>query len=99
MTRCDCAHRATARGSGSARSRFADRTLRDALELTSRIGTAEVADTKARLGNTFDRKDPVDVVLATNMISVGLDIVRLGLMLVSGQPKTVGEYIQATSRV
>jgi len=73
--------------------------LRDALELTSRIGTAEVADTKARLGNTFDRKDPVDVVLATNMISVGLDIVRLGLMLVSGQPKTVGEYIQATSRV
>jgi hypothetical protein len=79
--------------------RFADRTLHDALELTSRIGTAEVADTKARLGNTFDRKDPVDVALATNMISVGLDIIRLGLMLVSGQPKTVGEYIQATSRV
>jgi hypothetical protein len=79
--------------------RFADRTIRGPLELTSRVGTAEVADTKARLGNTFDRKDPVDVALATNMISVGLDIIRLGLMLVSGQPKTVGEYIQATSRV
>ena len=68
-------------------------------ELTSRVPTNEVADTKRQLGLSFADAEHIDVALATNMISVGLDITRLGLMVVMGQPKTASEYIQATSRV
>ena len=79
---------------------FTDRKINyDVLELTSREPTNKVATAKARLARPFYEDDRVDVALATNMISVGLDIVRLGLMVVLGQPKTSSEYIQATSRV
>lgn len=78
-----------------------DRSLRLPAELTSRESTAKVKDTKQQLATRFgvDRKETLDVVLASNMISVGLDVPRLGLMVVTGQPKTTSEYIQATSRV
>jgi hypothetical protein len=79
---------------------FADRRLREPMELTSRVSTDDVAKAKQRLDAPFGASsETVDVALATNMISVGLDITRLGLMLVQGQPKTAAEYIQATSRV
>jgi hypothetical protein len=79
---------------------FADRRIDyEVVELTSREHTSRVADAKRRLALPFAADERVDVALATNMISVGLDITRLGLMVVNGQPKTTAEYIQATSRV
>jgi len=79
---------------------FARRYIqRDVLELTSRVSTGQVANTKSRLAKPFSDTERVDTALATNMISVGLDITRLGLMMVLGQPKMSAEYIQATSRV
>lgn len=68
-------------------------------ELTSRRTQAEVRDMLDRLAMRADTQRALDIVLATNMLSVGVDIPRLGLMLVNGQPKGIAEYIQATSRV
>ena len=78
---------------------FARREIGEPLELTSRVSTNQVSEAKRRLTQTFGEDEPVDIALATNMISVGLDITRLGLMVVLGQPKMSAEYIQATSRV
>ncbi len=81
-------------------------------ELTSRKTASDIPETLDRLGIqrlTAEKRKPrkdgkidtpsIDVLLATNMISVGVDVSRLGTMVVAGQPKSTSEYIQATSRV
>ena len=74
-------------------------------ELTSRVSSSDIPEILDQLGVTHDpdrpkdRVPPIDVLLATNMISVGVDVARLGLMVAVGQPKATAEYIQATSRV
>lgn len=92
------------------RTRFttglANRTSVDLEELTSRVSSDDIKTILRRLFVTHDpgrAKDaaerPVDLLLATNMISVGVDVPRFGSMIVVGQPKATAEYIQATSRV
>ncbi|WP_303816169.1 helicase-related protein [Selenomonas ruminantium] len=82
------------------------RSVYGAKELTSRVTAIELNQTLDALEhltysqvNREQKRYAVNVLLATNMISVGLDVARLNLMLVVGQPKLTSEYIQSTSRI
>lgn len=83
-----------ARSGGAARS-----ISQEPVELTSRVDQTRIPRAMAALEASYPNEGSPDVVLATNMISVGLDIDRLGLMVVAGQPQSTSEYIQSTSRV
>ncbi|KFD43437.1 hypothetical protein IU11_11500 [Cellulosimicrobium sp. MM] len=68
-------------------------------ELTSNVSSHELVEILERLETHAGEEGAIDAIAATNILSVGIDVSRLGLMLVNGQPKTTAEYIQATSRV
>jgi hypothetical protein len=68
-------------------------------ELTSRVPSEDIPSVLERLFTGLPEKGTVDVCFATNMIQVGLDVSRLSLMMIVGQPKGASEYIQASSRV
>jgi hypothetical protein len=68
-------------------------------ELTSRRKAGDIPRVLQTLSETVSGGNALDLLLATNMISVGVDVDRLGVMLIQGQPKTTAEYIQASSRV
>ena len=82
------------------------RQIVSADELTSRVTTTELNETLDRLEKIEYSKENIEskryasnILLATNMISVGIDVARLNVMLMVGQPKLTSEYIQASSRV
>ncbi|MFE7433556.1 helicase-related protein [Streptomyces tendae] len=81
------------------REGVAVRSVANYSELTSRIDASEIPARLKGIEKRLPDEDTVDVLLATNMIAVGVDVDRLGLMAVMGQPQTTAEYIQATSRV
>ncbi|MEU1050760.1 DISARM system helicase DrmA [Streptomyces sp. NPDC005897] len=83
---------------------LAVRRIGEPAELTSRMASDAIPDILEKLDIGFGRRPkgsprPIDVLLATNMIAVGVDVSRLGVMVVNNQPKSTAEYIQATSRV
>ena len=81
-------------------SKADQRYMRRVLELTGRLRNVEVPEAIEKLETTTGGKArPVDACLASNIIEVGVDIDRLSLMAVAGQPKTTAQYIQATGRV
>lgn len=82
------------------------RLIVSADELTSRVSTTALNETLDKLEkieyskeNEAAKRYASNVLLATNMISVGIDVARLNVMLMIGQPKLTSEYIQASSRV
>ncbi|HRV72501.1 MAG TPA: helicase-related protein [Eubacteriales bacterium] len=82
------------------------RLIVSADELTSRVTTTELNETLDKLekleysrANMDNKRYASNILLATNMISVGIDVARLNVMLLIGQPKLTSEYIQASSRV
>ncbi len=68
------------------------------LELSSRTSSEELSAKLDELDRSLPDA-PVDLVLTTSMFGTGVDVPRLGLMFVVGQPKTTSSYIQATGRV
>ena len=79
------------------------RRLFDVRELTSRLRNDQVPKEISRLEAPYDPDgrpgSAVDICLASNIIEVGIDIDRLSLMLIVGQPKSAAQYIQVSGRV
>lgn len=81
---------------GTAHSRQPDYNM---IELTSRASATDIPKYLRQLRVGLPDTTTIETLLATNMISVGVDIDRLGLMVIAGQPQATAEYIQASSRV
>jgi hypothetical protein len=75
------------------------RKIRNVVELSGNLSGDEMTARLEQMQVTYDKDGSIDILPCTNVISVGVDVSRLGLMLMHGQPKTTAEYIQASSRV
>ena len=81
--------------------------LNSIMELTSRKSSDEVSSAIDELSATRDENtainktspQPIDICLASNVIEVGVDVPRLSLLTILGQPKTTSQYIQVSGRI
>lgn len=74
----------------------------DSSELTGRLSGQEVKTNLAKIGTSWQfngSPTPPEFVIATNMISVGIDVARFNTMIINSMPRNTAEYIQASSRV
>jgi hypothetical protein len=75
------------------------RFLKTPMELTSRVSSKDVTDALRRLNNPASDKDGITTCLASSVMEVGVDVPRLGLLTILGQPKQTSQYIQVSGRV
>lgn len=68
-------------------------------EMTSRLRQDEIPKAMEELARTAANPTATDVCLASSLIEVGIDIDRLSLMCIVGQPKSTSQYIQVSGRV
>lgn len=83
-------------------------------ELTGRLSGEEVKNELKRVETKWNAKNrfaniqnnelvrgkvPPEFVVATNMISVGIDVSRFNTIIMNSMPRNTAEYIQASSRV
>ena len=68
-------------------------------ELTGRISATKIPSILQKVEERMTDGEALDAILCTNMFSVGVDVDRLSVMVVNGQPKSASEYIQATGRI
>jgi hypothetical protein len=76
-----------------------NRSIENVRELTSRVNQTRLVESKKALEISLGKGASVDIVATSNMFQVGIDISRLGLMTINGQPKSNSEYIQSSGRV
>lgn len=67
--------------------------------LSSQTSSSELPGILAKMERAITDGDPLSAVASTSMFGTGVDVSRLSLMIIHGQPKSASQYIQAVGRI